>query len=67
MKQKTIKLKLNAEFRDHKVGDIVEVEVDEQGLPLDRFWRNRMYDMADDKCVEVVSASQSSQKKQKDD
>ena len=33
---------------------IIEVETDSEGLPLDKFWRNRLKDSEIDGCVEAV-------------
>lgn len=32
----------------------VTVQTDEKGVPLERFWRNRLKDAETDNCVEVV-------------
>ena len=33
---------------------IIEIETDGEGLPVDKFWRNRLKDSLIDGCVEVV-------------
>jgi hypothetical protein len=33
----------------------VSVQVDQNGVPLERFWRKRLKDAVTDKCVEVVT------------
>lgn len=48
------KLKINKAFRGHKAEEIVAVECDENGTPLDQFWRKRVKDSAIDGCVEFV-------------
>lgn len=35
----------------------VTIQTDENGVPLARFWRNRLKDAAIDNCVEVVKPS----------
>jgi hypothetical protein len=36
------------------VGDVVRIETDERGTPLERHWRRRLRDSAVDGCLEVV-------------
>jgi hypothetical protein len=54
---KAIKLKLNAPLRDLRNGSIVTVRTDENGTPLDRYWRNRLKDAELDDCVEIIDKS----------
>ena len=53
-----MKLKLNQDLRTPKgklVKDVI-IEIDDvEGVPLDKFWRNRLKDSALDNCVEIVS------------
>lgn len=46
------KLKLNTDLLEHKSGDIIEIKIDKDGVPLDRFWRNRVRDSKIDNCVQ---------------
>ncbi len=48
---KTRKLKINKPLKNYKAGDIIEILVDTQGVPLDRYWRMRFSDAAIDNCV----------------
>lgn len=41
--------------RGFKVGQVVQVEVDEEGVAHDPFWFNRMRDAKHDGCVVQVS------------
>lgn len=41
---------------------VVTVTTDKNGIPLDRFWRNRLKDAETDNCVEVVKASKATKK-----
>ena len=43
---------------------IIEIN-DENGVPTDLFWRNRLKDSAIDNCIEVVNQVISTQKKGK--
>lgn len=50
-----ITLKLNQDLgAGRKAGTLINTEADEDGIPLDIFWRNRLHDSATDHCVEVV-------------
>ncbi len=49
-----IKLKINKALLNHKPGDVIPIEVDERGTPLDKYWRNRLKDSVVDGCVEPV-------------
>lgn len=51
---KTIQLKVN-NVPGHS--GTVTIQTDENGVPLERFWRNRIKDAAVDNCVEVVKPS----------
>lgn len=60
-------LKLNQDLRTpfgpKLKGDVVEVEVDSDGIPLDHFWRNRLKDSTVDNCVSVVEEPKKSKSK----
>lgn len=40
----------------------VSIQTDENGVPLEKFWRNRLRDAATDNCVEVIKAPKPSKK-----
>lgn len=44
---------------------VIDVQTDENGVPLERFWRKRLKDAETDNCVEVVKPSR--RKKQEPD
>lgn len=44
---------------------VIDVQTDENGVPLQRFWRKRLKDAETDNCVEVVKPSR--RKKQEPD
>lgn len=50
-----IKIKLNYAFSFHKKGDIIDIEVDEEGTPLNIYWRKRLNDSKLDNCIEVIN------------
>lgn len=53
-----MKLKLNQNLSTPKgklnKDSIINVECDENSIPLNRFWRNRLKDSEFDNCVEIV-------------
>ena len=56
-----MKLKLNTPLRGYKEGQTIEVK-DVDGVPVDRFWRDRLKDSERDNCVTVVKHKRSSNK-----
>ena len=52
-----MKLKLNCDLQKHKAGDIITIDTDENGVPLERYWRSRLKDSEIDNCVEIVKPS----------
>ena len=48
------KLQLNADLGGRKKGSTINIRVDSEGTPLDRYWRDRIKDAKSDKCVEFV-------------
>lgn len=42
----------------------VTIQTDDNGVPLERFWRNRLKDAVTDNCVEVVKPSPRKPKKE---
>ena len=60
-----MKIKLNQDLRTPngqlKKDDVIEI-ADEQGIPNDHFWRNRLKDSAIDNCIEVISTKKKENK-----
>jgi hypothetical protein len=57
IKYENKKLKLNYDLKDHKKGDVINVSTVD-GLPVNKFWRNRVYDSKIDNCVEFVESQE---------
>jgi len=49
----TKQLKLNAWFPGYTAGQIIKIRC-KDGIPIDRFWRDRLKDSKIDSCVEFV-------------
>ncbi len=61
---KEMKLKIN-NVAGYQTGSTYTIKTDQNGVPLERFWRNRLKDAKTDKCVEVVkTADRKPQKEQ---
>jgi len=51
-----MKLKLNRDLNGFKAGHILQLSCDKDGIPLNPFWRRRLFDADVDNCVEVLPA-----------
>ena len=49
-------LKINIAFAGHKIGQIIDIQCDDRGNPLDAFWFARVRDSEHDACVEFVDS-----------
>lgn len=59
---KNMKLKIN---NVPGYSGTVTIQADANGIPLERFWRNRLKDAKFDQCVEVVKPSRAKTKQEK--
>lgn len=50
-----IHLKLNVPLQGHKVGDVLTLATDSDGIILDEFWFRRLQDSRIDNCVEIIN------------
>ena len=48
-------IKLNAPLGGHPAGITLPIKVDKDGIPKERYWRDRLKDSKIDKCVEFVT------------
>lgn len=62
MKHKTVTLQINKALPGYAKGATVVVDVDKNGVPLNRFWRDRLHDAKTDHCVEIVKTGKASPK-----
>ena len=56
MKKARLKVNFNIKNKNIRVGDIVQIEIDTNGIPLDQFWRRRLKDSKLDNCVEIINS-----------
>lgn len=47
-------LKLNYDMKGHKKDTVLLVKVDKEGVPVDRYWRDRVKESTKDDCVSWV-------------
>lgn len=65
---KNRKLKINSDFiSGHIKGEIVEIQVDSIGVPINPFWRKRLKDAQVDQCCELVEEKAKKPNKSKED
>ena len=58
------KLRVTSDFGSgHSKGDIVEVYVDSDNVPINPFWRQRIKDAQSDNCCEFVKEKESKKSK----
>lgn len=50
---KQLTLEINKRVGKLNPGDTITIDIDENGTPLDKFWRRRLYDSKIDHCVTV--------------
>jgi len=48
------RIKINKSLRGFAPGQTTMIEVNEEGIPVDIFWRKRLKDSKFDKCIEFV-------------
>lgn len=66
---KKVQYVVNKPVHGYKVGQKVTIDVDDNGVPIDRLWRRRVRDAKIDDCVALVKAEakQSKPKAAKED
>lgn len=62
---KMLQLKICKSFHVYKEGQIIDVQMADDGVLLNQFWRNRLRDSKIDGCVELLSTGLSSDKPKK--
>ncbi len=58
-----MKIKINKPIIGHSIDQVVDVEVDEEGTPLNFFWRRQLSAAKLDDCCEIVTDNKSFRKK----
>lgn len=59
---KLLKIKLNVPLNGFLAGREIEIKVDKNKIPLDRFWRARLEDSKSDNCIEIVKETKKAAK-----
>ena len=54
MARKKITVTINNSALQKRFGKSILIEVDENGTPIDRYWRNRVRDAAIDGCITLA-------------
>lgn len=49
-----IKIKINAPLRGYVAETKINIKVDKNGVPLDRYWRDRLKDSKIDNCISIM-------------
>jgi hypothetical protein len=49
-----MKIKVNKPLLNHRVGEIVDIEVNQHDVPTSIYWRRRLRDAQIDRCIEIV-------------
>lgn len=58
-----IKMKCNQNLGRFKEGQVVQIQANDKGVPVDKFWRNRLRDAEVDGCCEIVKEDKKVSKK----
>lgn len=53
-KNKIVEYKINKPIAKHRKDDTVRIKCDLDGVPLDRYWRDRLKDAKVDNCMEML-------------
>ncbi len=53
-----MQVKILKPFLKYSAGTIIPVKCNENGLPVDRFWRKRIKDAEIDNCIEIVKSAE---------
>lgn len=49
-----MKVRINKPVFGHKVGQIIDINTNENGIPTAIYWRRRLKDAEIDNCIEVI-------------
>jgi hypothetical protein len=49
-------LKINKPVGGYPAGAVIKIKVDSAGVPVKKYWRDRLKDAARDECVEFVQS-----------
>jgi hypothetical protein len=49
-----MKIKINKPIFGHKVGQVIDINTNENSIPTAIYWRRRLQDAKIDNCIEIV-------------
>lgn len=61
---KIIKLKIIKNIPGYAAGTTASIQTDGNGIPINKFWRDRVEDAKTDNCVEILASKPLKPKKQ---
>lgn len=61
-----IQIKVEVDFSSYKKGQIINVPVDVNGVPLSLFWRRRLKDSKIDGCIKIIEQPKKEKSQRKD-
>lgn len=61
-KYATKQLQINANIGGHKKDTAISIDVDKNGTPIVRYWRDRIKDAKIDNCVEFIKPAKNKKK-----
>lgn len=56
------KIRLNAPLKQYPSGHVLSIDTDKDGVPLSRYWRDRLKDAQEDGCIELIKEQKRSKK-----
>lgn len=51
---KKVKFQVNKICGGHQIGDVIELQCDEDGSPVSRYWYRRLIDAQTDNCISLI-------------
>lgn len=51
------RLRINKALPPYKIGDVIRIDVDDEGIPTSRYWRGRLKDAVYDDCCTLLDTN----------
>jgi hypothetical protein len=52
--KKKVRIKIKSPLKNYKPGDVLTITVYKEGIPIIRYWRDRLKDAKIDGCIELI-------------